>query len=429
MSDRRTFLKHAGLIAAALPLGSALAGDARAATPPASPARDKWQALRQQFDLDPDYLHFCSFLLASHPRVVREAIAHFRARLDANPGEVLDWDREELWGYENDVRAWAGRYFGVRPGQVALTGSTTDGLAMIYGGLQVAPGKEILVSAHEHYSTNARLDYREQLMGTRVRRVALFEDPHLASVDEMLGNVRQAIRPETRVLGMTWVQSGSGVKLPAREVGQLVKEINQGRDEADRLFYVVDGVHGFGVEDLDFADFNCDYFIAGTHKWLFGPRGTGVIIAREETPQPHLVPSIPTFTKGETFGTLMTPGGYHAFDHRLAVGKAFELHLQLGKADVQARIHQLNDYLKARLTEHARVQLVTPRSRELSSGFTFFRVEGRECDAVARYLLERKVISDAVDRDVGPVVRLAPSLLNDEAEIDRVLEILAPQLA
>ncbi|MEG6659912.1 hypothetical protein V2A87_48130, partial [Pseudomonas aeruginosa] len=30
---------------------------------------------------------------------------------------------------------------------------------------------------------------------------------------------------------------------------------------------------------------------------------------------------------------------------------------------------------------------------------------------------------------VGPVVRLAPSLLNDEAEIDRVLEILTPQLA
>lgn len=121
--------------------------------------------------------------------------------------------------------------------------------------------------------------------------------------------------------------------------------------------------------------------------------------------------------------------GNRAFDHRLAVGSAFELHLQLGKADVQARIHQLNDYLKARLAEYPKVQLVTPRSRELSSGFTFFRVEGRDCDAVARYLLERKVISDAVDRDVGPVVRLAPSLLNDEAQIDRVMALLAPQLA
>ncbi len=43
--------------------------------------------------------------------------------------------------------------------------------------------------------------------------------------------------------------------------------------------------------------------------------------------------------------------------------------------------------------------------------------------------MAHRVISDAVDRDVGPVVRLAPSLLNDEEEIDRVLEILAPQLA
>lgn len=74
---------------------------------------------------------------------------------------------------------------------------------------------------------------------------------------------------------MTWVQSGSGVKLPIREIGKLVRELNQKRDEQDRIIYVVDGVHGFGVEDVSFADFDCDYFIAGTHKWLFGPRGTG----------------------------------------------------------------------------------------------------------------------------------------------------------
>ncbi|WP_313646622.1 pyoverdine-tailoring periplasmic protein PvdN [Pseudomonas sp.] len=429
MNDRRGFLKQAGLFAAALPLSGSFTPSALAAAPAARPSADKWQALRQQFDLDPSYLHFCNFLLASHPRVVSEAIAGFRARLDQNPGEMVDWDREELWGYENQVRAWAGRYFGVQPGQVALTGSTTEGLSMIYGGLQVAPGKEILVSAHEHYSTNTRLAYREQLMGTQVRRVALFKDPQQVSVDEMLGNIRQAIGPQTRVLGMTWVQSGSGVKLPIREVGELVKTLNHSRDEQDRIIYVVDGVHGFGIEDVNFADFNCDYFIAGTHKWLFGPRGTGVIIAREATPQPYLVPSLPTFTKGENFGTLMTPGGYHAFDHRLALGKAFELHLQLGKADVQARVHQLNDYLKQRLAEHAKVHLVTPRSSQLSAGFTFFRVEGRDCDAVARHLMANKVISDAVDRDVGPVVRLAPSLLNDESEIDRLMAILTPQLA
>lgn len=113
------------------------------------------------------------------------------------------------------------------------------------------------------------------------------------------------------------------------------------------------------------------------------------------------MPSIPTFSRADNFGTLMTPGGYHAFEHRLALGTAFELHLQLGKAEVQARIHQLNAYLKQRLGEHPKVRLVTPTSPELSSGFTFFRVEGRDCEAVAKHLMAHRVISDAVDRDVG----------------------------
>ncbi|SDK77261.1 Selenocysteine lyase/Cysteine desulfurase [Pseudomonas delhiensis] len=426
MNDRRTFLKQAGLLAASLPLLQA-SDLALAATETAG--NDKWQALRRQFDLAPDYLHFASFLLASHPRPVQQAIDALRARFNANPGEAVDWDREEVWKYEDETRAWAGRYFGVKPAQVALTGSTTDGLAAIYGGLLVAPGKEILTTVHEHYSTYTTLEYRQQRMGTQVRKVPLFKDPHLASADEILASIRRNIRPETRVLGMTWVQSGSGVKLPVREIGQLVAEANRNRDAAERIIYVVDGVHGFGVEDANFADFGCDYFIAGTHKWLFGPRGTGIIIAREEQLQDHLVPSIPTFTRADSFGTLMTPGGYHAFEHRLALGTAFELHLQLGKADVEARIHQLNGYLKQRLAEHAKVRLVTPTSPELSAGFTFFRVDGRDCDAVARHLMAHKVIGDAVDRDVGPVVRLAPSLLNDEAQIDRVMDILAPQLA
>ncbi|EPJ7845421.1 pyoverdine-tailoring periplasmic protein PvdN [Pseudomonas aeruginosa] len=425
MTDRRTFLKQAGIIAAGLPLLSS-ARLTQAATESNS---DKWQALRQLFDLDPRYLHFANFLLASHPRPVQQAIDRLRLRFNENPGETVDWHREEIWKYEDEARAWAGRYFAVQPGQVALTGSTTDGLAAIYGGLLVQPGKEILTSSHEHYSTYTTLEYRHKRMGTQVREFPLFKDPHRVSADEILSSIAAQIRPQTRVLGMTWVQSGSGVKLPIREIGKLVRELNQKRDEQDRIIYVVDGVHGFGVEDVSFADFDCDYFIAGTHKWLFGPRGTGVIIARSEQLQEHLVPSIPTFSRADNFGTLMTPGGYHAFEHRLALGTAFELHLQLGKAEVQARIHQLNAYLKQRLGEHPKVRLVTPTSPELSSGFTFFRVEGRDCEAVAKHLMAHRVISDAVDRDVGPVVRLAPSLLNDEAEIDRVLEILTPQLA
>ncbi|MDP4573339.1 aminotransferase class V-fold PLP-dependent enzyme [Pseudomonas sp. LPH60] len=424
MTDRRTFLKQAGILAAGLPLGAgALAASGTSTSAPSPAPKDPWAQLRLLFDQDPDSIHFSNFLVTSHPRPVREAIERHRANIDRNPGLAMDWDLQEPWKREAEVRRWAGRYLQAKPGQIALTGSTSEGLAMIYGGLHVRLDQEILTTVHEHYATEYSLNFRVAKQGTQVRKISLFKDPHRVSKDEILGSIKRSIRPNTRVLGMTWVQSGSGVKLPIGEIGQLVDEFNRNRDDKDRIIYVVDGVHGFGVDNLDFPDMHCDYFISGTHKWMFGPRGTGIICARSEELK-DVTPSVPTFSEDNNFATSMTPGGYHAFEHRWALDEAFKLHLQLGKAQVQARIHALNSYLKQRLQELPQVELVTPLSPELSAGFTFFRIKNQDCDQFAAYLMANRVVVDAVDRDVGPVIRTAPGLLNDEQQIDRFMDLL-----
>ncbi|MGE8045964.1 aminotransferase class V-fold PLP-dependent enzyme [Pseudomonas monteilii] len=420
MSNRRTFIKQAGLLAASLPFTS-LASEPAMTSAPQGPA--KWTWLRSLFEQDPSYLHFANFLITSHPRPVRDAIARHRADLDRNPGLLMDWDLEEGWKREDQVRRAAGAYLKAHPAQIALTGSTTDGLAMVFGGLHVRPDQEILITHHEHYCVQNVLDFRTTREGTQVRRISLFDDPQRVSTDEILGNIAKGVRPNTRVLGMTWVQSGSGVKLPIGEIGQLVAERNRDRDEKDRILYVIDGVHGFGVENLDFPDMHCDYFIAGTHKWLFGPRGTGIVCARSAQTR-DITPLVPTFSADKDFATRLSPGGYHSFEHRWALDQAFDLHLQLGKADVQARIHQLNGYLREQLVAMPQVELVTPRDPALSSGFSFFRIKGQDCDHVAKQLMHQRVVVDAVDRDVGPVVRTAPGLLNDEAQVEGLLKAL-----
>lgn len=428
MTDRRTFLKQAAILGAGLPLVNSLASAAEpASVTPLFTGPDKWRQLRELFPLDPDTAHFANFLITAHPRPVQQAIDFYRHEIDRNPAALMDWESQYEWNREGEVRDWAARYLEVRPRQIALTGSTTEGLGMIYGGLQVAADQEILTTEHEHYSTHKTLAFRNRHQGTQVRKLRLFKNPWEISKDQVLTTIDQAIRPETRVLGMTWVHSGSGVKLPVGEIGEIVRRHNHDRDESRRIIYVVDGVHGFGVDNQRFADFNCDYFISGTHKWMFGPRGTGIICAASEQMGP-LTPTFATFSQDEDFATIMTPGGYHAFEHRWAMGKAFELHLQLGKAEVQERIHQLNDRLKERLREHKQIQLVTPRSREFSAGFTFFRIKDRDPDAVAAFLADNKVMADAVNRDVGPVIRLAPGLLNNEQEIDRAMALLIQKL-
>ncbi|POA23123.1 MULTISPECIES: pyoverdine-tailoring periplasmic protein PvdN [unclassified Pseudomonas] len=422
MSNRREFLKQAGILAAALPLGASLPNVAGAAN--AAPVTgNKWTRLQQLFDQDPAYLHFSNFLITSHPKPVREAIERHRAALDKNPGLAMDWDLGVIEQREENVRVWAGRYLQADAKQIALTGSTTEGLATIYGGVHVRPDQEILTTEHEHYATHTILALRSERDSTRVRKIRLFKDSYSASKAEILAAIDGAIRPETRVLGMCWVHSGSGMKLPIGEIGAIVDQHNRGRSDADRIVYVVDGVHGFGVDNLNFAQMNCDFFIAGTHKWMFGPRGTGIVCSRFAEVR-YVTPIIPTFSEATAFSTTMTPGGYHSFEHRWALDEAFKLHLELGKAEVEARIHALNSYLKQRLQQRPQIELVTPLSPELSAGFTFFRVKGKDSDKIAAHLMANRVVADAVHRDVGPVIRTAPGLLNDEAQIDRLLGVL-----
>lgn len=430
MTDRRTFLKQAGLLAASLPLGArALAADRPdAAITFSSNPTEKWAQFRALFELDSGLAHFANFLITAHPKPVRQAIEQFRAELDRNPAAAVDYESEAIWKHEDNARNWAANYLGVKPAQIALTGSTSEGLALIYAGIHIKPGQELLTSAHEHNSTYAALRFRKQKDATLMREIPLYKDPQNISSDEVLQAIRSNLRPNTRVLAMTWVHSGSGIKLPIGEIGTLLREHNQGRDEADRVLFCVDGVHGFGVENVSFAELNCDYFIAGTHKWLFGPRGTGIICSATPT-MANMTPSVASFSRpDDSFGSVMSPGGYHSFEHRWALGRAFELHLLLGKADVQARIHGLNSYLKHQLQSLKGVQLVTPTNPAYSAGFTFFKTPHVDEDAIAAYLTRNGVIVDAVNRDVGPVVRMAPGLLNSEAEIDRAIALLAKQL-
>src|SRR5262249_3444451 len=155
-----------------------------------------------------------------------------------------------------------------------------------------------------HFSHHESARLATERAGASVRKLALYDEAANASVDGVVERVRQGIRPATRVLGITWVHSSSGVRLPVRQISQALKEINRARDEADRVLLVVDGVHGFGAVDETIAEMGCDFFCAGAHKWIFAPRGTGIIWAQAEN-WARLKPLIPSFSSGALFSAWM----------------------------------------------------------------------------------------------------------------------------
>jgi selenocysteine lyase/cysteine desulfurase len=385
-----------------------------------------WSLVRQEFNLDEQTIHLANFLITSHPRMVRDNIDLYRTRIDRNP--ATEMHHESIARHEQNSREWAAKYLQVKASQIAITGSTTEGLGLIYNGLKIKPDQEVLTSVNEHWATKGALRLRSEKDGIAINTIKLFKDPHHISTDEVISSLSSNITKKTRVLALTWVHSSSGVKLPIGEIGKLVNQENEKRSSEDKIIFCVDGVHGLGVENITFDELNCDYLIAGTHKWMFGPRGTAIICSRTEELD-NIIPTIDTFSGFDNFGTIMTPGGFHAFEHQWAMSKAFEFHLLLGKEQVQSRIHQLNNLLKEELTQLKNLQLVTPQNAKYSAGFTFFRIKNADCDQVAKYLLANRVAVDATDREVGPVVRMAPGLLNNEQQIEHVVQLLTQKFA
>ncbi|SEA52044.1 aminotransferase class V-fold PLP-dependent enzyme [Alkalimonas amylolytica] len=432
--QRREFLTKTSLL-----LGSSLlsvpamaqANLAQATAPTVLKAAD-WIGLRDLFALSRQHVHLATFLLSSHPKPVAEAIERHRRAFDENPA---DYYYDNVGKMDKAIAEAAAEYMGGSAGQIAMTDSTTMGLAMVASGLMLRPDDEILQTEHDHYAMDLSLQLRAERTGAKVRRVSLYESPALVSKDEVLSKLKAAITPATKVVSLTWVHSMNGVKLPIHEIAKMLAELNQTRDEADQILYMVDGVHGFGIENIDVSTVGCDFFIAGTHKWLFGPRGTGVIWGSDRG-WAHCKAVVPSFSRSYAVwlgymtqdqvppGEHMTPGGFHAFDHRWALPEAFKLHLQLGKAEVQQRIHQLNTLTKQGLQQIKGVTLHTPMSAELSSGMVCFDYKELAPWQVDKAMHEQGIIISTTPYR-RPYARFAPSLINNEQEIERSLAALS----
>jgi isopenicillin-N epimerase len=390
----------------------------------------RWQRVREQFAISPEIIDMSALLVASHPRPVRDAVEKYRRALDENPTIFLENNNSRLTSHTLEEAA---KYIGGREQDIALTDSTTVGLGLVYNGFRLRPGEEFVITAQNYYSTDEAVRLSAFRSGADVRTIHLFENIDDVSADQLVENLVAEIGPSTRVLALTWVHSSTGLKLPIARMAEAVREINAHRETNERVLLCVDGVHGFGVENVEMSDLGCDFFIAGCHKWLFGPRGTGIIWGNDAG-WGAVMPTIPTFRDAsvrrawiagadpgiQADGARMTPGGFKPFEHQWALAEAFEFHQTIGKARVEARTHELARQVKEGLAAMPHVRLYTPLSEELSSGIVCFDIEGMSQSAVVSRLRERQIA--ATTTPYAPsYARITPSIRNTPEEVEAVL--------
>jgi L-cysteine/cystine lyase len=189
------------------------------------------------------------------------------------------------------LRARVAALLGCEPGELALTGSTTDGVNVILGALGLGEGDEVLTSDEEHPGVLVPLAAHRERYGLKVRVV-----PFAALADE--------VRPETRLVACSHVSWMTGAVVDARSLAEAGAPV------------LLDGAQGLGAVPTHVRELGCDYYAAAGQKWLCGPNGMGYLYVRADRIA-ELPPPWPGFGTVRDSGRpleLELQGDAHRFD-------------------------------------------------------------------------------------------------------------------
>ncbi len=241
---------------------------------------------------------------------------------------------EHLMGLGERLRVSAARVLGCDTEEVALTGSTTDGMNGVLTALDLGPGDEVLTSDEEHPGLLGPLATGRQRRGYDVR-VAPFAE------------IANAIGPRTKLVAcshVSWVN------------GQVVDTAALAAAEP---LVLLDGAQGLGAVPTLMDEIGCDFYGAAGQKWLCGPDGTGYLYVRADlcADLPSPWPSYMTLDNpGEPLASA-PKGGARRFDVGFSAplwawaADAFEVLDEPGWDAVHARGPQLAARLAAELAE------------------------------------------------------------------------------
>jgi L-cysteine/cystine lyase len=198
------------------------------------------------------------------PRRAAEAI-HRRIDLEALEGRCGRPYFDTLMGMAAELRSGYADVLGSDPIEVALTGSTTDGVNTVVAGLDLKPGDEIVTTDEEHPGLLAPLGRARHRHGVVIRVVPFAE-------------IAGEVRDSTRLIAcshVSWV-SGRVVDVPALR--------------ATGVPLLLDAAQALGAVPVDVRALGCDFYAASGQKWLCGPEGSGCLYVRAERLQELLVP-------------------------------------------------------------------------------------------------------------------------------------------
>lgn len=363
--------------------------------------------------LPPGLVHLQTGGVGAMPRPVFDATVAAMAVVEADPvGETYG----PGIGRIDKVRAKAARLIRCQTDDLVLVGSATAGMFLIAQGLSFRAGDRILTTDHEHPAGRMGWDWVSRRYGVEIDTLAI--SPAERDPAAIVAKFAAAIRPETRVLSFSHILFTTGVKLPAAELCALARDRN--------CLAIIDGAQSAGAMPVDVASMGCHAYSASGHKWLMGPKGTGLLFVSEDLSRQ--LDALP-LQAGRRANSDSTGIGNIAGMHGL--GAAIDYVQSLGPAAIEAHNLALRSELYDLLSEIPGVVIPSPReSPTVSANLSFTLPGGADHHAIRRNLLLRHKVYLRVAEQAGFIgLRASMHCYNRTEDLVALVHALKTELA
>lgn len=376
-------------------------------------------AIRQEWDLDLDFLTLNHGSYGATPRMVLAEQDRWRKRMEAQPTRFFFL---ELPGALREAAGRLAGFLGAKAEDVAFVPNATTGCNAVLRSLRLQAGDEVLHVSHVYNAVRNTIGYlAEQAGATIVVADVPFPRPDAATI---LANIEQAITKRTRIAVIDHITSPSGLVLPIADIIRVC--------HAAGVPILVDGAHGAGQVPLDLPALDSDWYVGTCHKWLSAPKGCGFLYARADR-RAELHPVTISHGYGQGFTAEFDWTGTTDPSAYLALPAAIAFFERLGGVALMARNKALVAEAAALLASELGTE--TGAVPEMIGSMASVRLPlGLESTRSEAVRVRRALQAVNVDSPVHPLaggmwLRLSAYAYNEIGDYERLAKLLPGMLA
>jgi selenocysteine lyase/cysteine desulfurase len=376
---------------------------------------DYWAVIQNSFSVTRGIINLNNGGVSPSPRIVTEALVRYT------------WQQEDATAYtmwqilepqSETIRTGLAELFGCDREEIAITRNASESLEILLMGMDFKSGDEILTTTQDYPRMLTTLRQREKREGLKLKLIQIPIPPK--NLSEITAAFEKGITDKTRLILMAHQVNITGQITPVKAVCDMAR--------AKGIETIVDGAHSFAQFDFKQKDLGCDYFGTSLHKWLYAPKGTGLLYVKRDKIE-KIWPLMAAESKQATDIRKFEEIGTHSAAIRLAIGEALLFHNGIGGKRKEARLRYLSRYWMNRLKEAPKIRFNTSFDPNQSCAIANVQIEGTSPEAVAKYLFDKHhIFTVAIVHEEFQGLRITPNVYTTLSELDRFcdqMEIIA----